>query len=137
MNDVGILSLDNLLAEDSHIYLIEAHANLLGRKEGSLVKFAGPYLLDGLPSLRETALSYSKLDKTLLNMCEFGVTRHELKLHHKVLALVEHLVHPLVALGLRKLLYEIIQFSLDLWVEIQSVLLYLERDAATLWKIDG
>ena len=108
MNDVSILSLDNLLAKDSHVYLIEAHPDLLGRKEGSLVEFTGPYLLDGLPCLWETALSYSKLDKTLLNMCQLGITRHKLKLHHKVLALVEHLVHSLVALGLRKLLYEVI-----------------------------
>ena len=113
MNDVGILSLDNLLAYDSHVYLVEAHPNLLGRKEGSLVELAGPYLLDGLPCLREVALGYPKLDETLLDMCELGVTRHELKLHHKVLALVEHLVHSLVALGLRKLLYEVIELSLD------------------------
>ncbi len=41
-------------------------------------------------------------------MCQLGVTRHKLKLHHKILALVEHLVHSLVALGFRKLLNEII-----------------------------
>ena len=68
MNDVSILSLDNLLAKDSHVYLVEADPDLLGRKEGSLVEFAGPYLLDGLPCLWETALSYPKLDETLLDM---------------------------------------------------------------------
>ena len=62
MNDVGIFSLDDLLAEDSHVHLVEAHPDLFGGEEGPLVELAGPHLLDGLPRLWEAALGDSKLD---------------------------------------------------------------------------
>ena len=108
MDDESVLSRDNLLAEDSHVNLVQADTNLFGGQESSLIKFARPNLLDCLPRLWEAGLRDPKLDQAAFYLCKLGIGVDELQLHHQVLALIEHLIHPLVVLGLRELLNKLI-----------------------------
>jgi hypothetical protein len=82
MDDVGVLCRDDLLDEDSHEYLMQAHSDLLGGKESPLVELARPDHLYRFPGLPEILLLDAKGYQLLLEIGQHRVRRNEFNSHN-------------------------------------------------------
>ena len=122
MDDVGVLCRDDLLDEDSHEYLMQAHSDLLGGKESPFVELASPDHLYRFPGLPEILLLDTKDDQLLLEVGQHRVRRNELNSHDQILASIEQAIHLFHALSLRKLVDVAVYLIANLSLQVQSVL---------------
>lgn len=116
VDNVSVLSRDNLLDKDSHEDLVDTNSKLLGCQEGSLVELACPDPFDRVPSLIELGGRDSKLDELLFEISVVRVRFDEFQSKDELLALVKHLGHLLDTLDRMNLCNKGREFLFSGWL---------------------